>query len=67
MIGKNTLKLNEATVKAALQHWFDTVTFAAGKAPKVLSVAQGPYGTEFVVDVEEDKFADAKPPVTGDR
>ena len=40
MIGTNTMSLNEATVIAAMQHYFDTVIFAPGKAPKVTGVTQ---------------------------
>jgi len=44
MIGNNEIVLNEATMIVALQHWFDTVTFATGKSPKVQSVKQDKSG-----------------------
>lgn len=38
MIGNNEIVLNEQTLCAAVQHWFDNVMFATGKAPRVQSV-----------------------------
>lgn len=54
MTGKNKLCLNEATVVAALQHYFETVVFAAGKAPRVDSVTEKTdhgYGREKTFEV----------------
>lgn len=38
MIGNNTMKLNEATVKAALQMYFDSKFIAMNDAPEIVSV-----------------------------
>lgn len=59
LIGVNELQLNEATVVAALQHYFDSVLFAEGKAPRVTGVSEkssGSYGstTSFHVKVEQE-------------
>ena len=43
LIGNNEISLNGATMMAAIQHYFDTVLFAEGKAPTVTSV-KGPVG-----------------------
>jgi hypothetical protein len=40
MIGNNDILLNEATMQAAVQHWFETVMFAADRAPKVTGVTR---------------------------
>ena len=38
MTGSNEMKLNEATMKEALQYYFENVVFAAGQSPTVVSV-----------------------------
>jgi hypothetical protein len=40
MKGSNVLRLNEDTVLAALQHYFDNVLFKPGMCPKALSVTE---------------------------
>ncbi len=50
MQGKNTMELNEATMKKVVQHYFDTVLFAEGKSPVVTNVKGNNYG--FTVEVE---------------
>lgn len=35
MKGHNSMSLNQATVIAILQHYFDTVLFAADQSPKI--------------------------------
>lgn len=37
--GANTMELNQATMIAALQHYFTTKVFAEGSAPTVKSIA----------------------------
>ena len=36
--GNNVAHLNESTIMAALQYYFDTVTFREGQAPLVVGV-----------------------------
>ena len=56
LIGANKLTLNQATMVAAVQHYFDTVLFADGRSPKVTQVEKESKGygpDEFAVSVEE--------------
>lgn len=56
MIGSNSLVLNQATMTAAMQHYFDTVLFAEGKSPKVKNVKQeNGHTPTFTVEVETPK------------
>jgi len=61
--GDNELRLNHDTLKAALQSYFDTVTFPVGLAPQVESITQEKdcYGTitVFVVKVSEKQITKA--------
>ena len=55
MIGCNKLELNEATVMAALQLYFDQVVFAGGQSPRVTSFRSRRYqvgdpGEAFIVE-----------------
>ena len=62
LIGNNKLTLNQATMVAAVQHYFDTVVFAEGKSPKVTQVEKESKGygqDEFAVAVEEKQRAAA--------
>lgn len=55
LAGINELHLNSATVILALQHYFDTLLFKEGKAPKVTGVKMvtAPSTTvTFVVNIE---------------
>lgn len=52
MKGNNTLVLNEATMRAALECYFRTL-FAPGKAPEVLSVKWGEHALGFKVELSE--------------
>lgn len=38
MIGSNTIILNEASMKLAIQHYFDTMLFKQSESPKVIAV-----------------------------
>jgi hypothetical protein len=51
MIGNNTMELNGATMCQIVQHYFNTVLFAEGKAPVVDEVRGTGNGT-FVVKTE---------------
>jgi hypothetical protein len=57
MIGKNVLRLNEATMMAAVQHYFDSVLYAPGKSPKISAIettGDRPIGVNlFQVTVDE--------------
>lgn len=55
MIGNNSFTLNEATMKAAVQHYLDTVLFVEGKAPNVEGVtATSTYaGASFTISVSD--------------
>ncbi len=58
MKGSNVLRLNEDTVLAALQHYFDNVLFKPGVCLKALSVSEEtkscePKVFEVVVDTPE--------------
>lgn len=54
MKGKNAIVLNGVTVAAALQHYFDTVLFREGQAPKVTGVDQDHnLAGAFRISVEE--------------
>ena len=54
MVGNNTIAFNEATMKVALQYYFDNVLFAKGAAPRVESVSQASSGnTVFTIRVTE--------------
>lgn len=69
MIGNNTIELNQATMCAALQHYFDTVLFAPGMAPKVSKVRGEVVNNHTgVFEVEtEEKQPDATTPPRGQR
>ena len=51
MTGENTMELNEATMKRAVQHYFDTVLFRTGNSPTIESVKapESKYGGCFAV------------------
>ena len=52
--GHNSIVFNEATMKNAIQHYFDTVLFAKGFSPKVESIAQQSSGSGiFTIRVTE--------------
>lgn len=54
--GNNSINLNESTVIAALQYYFDKVLFAEGQSPTVTSVAvnSSKYDArEFTVQLKE--------------
>lgn len=58
MEGVNEFYLNEATVKTALQYYFDNVLFKAGQSPKVTSVtmeSRGSYKSESQFKVITDR------------
>jgi hypothetical protein len=69
MKGSNTIELNEATMIEAVQHYFETVLFNDGHAPKVEAVEQGLTGKGyesrkcFRIDVVEPE--PSAPPDTG--
>lgn len=59
MIGSNSMSFNKASMMEALQHYFDTVLFADGKAPKVTDVkycSNGPYDRrdQFEITTSQD-------------
>ena len=60
MKGNNTITLNEATMIAAVQHYFDTILFREGAAPKVQRVAvnSGNYSDQFCVTTCEPSQKD---------
>ena len=65
LIGENELRLNEETVVAALQHYFDSVLFAEGKAPLVIGVSHDNSGyapKPFHVKVGEPLVAPVESP-----
>lgn len=56
MIGNNSFTLNEATMKAAVQHYFDTVLFVDGKSPKIegVTATSSTYaGASFTISVSD--------------
>ncbi len=52
MKGNNTMELNSGTMAEIVQHYFDTVLFAAGKAPKVSSVSSSLSGSVRTFEVK---------------
>ncbi len=61
MKGSNTFVLNELTMMAALQHYFDNVVFSTlhGKPPKVMSITHfntgRGSGNEFTICVDAEQ------------
>lgn len=55
MKGSNEMRLNTATMMLALQHYFDTVLFTEGKAPRITGIDKDTsrYDTVFVVKCDE--------------
>ena len=65
LLGTSKMKLSQATVRQALQEYFDR-TFAEGKAPLVKQVTAPGLGytpDEFDIDCEQAKPEPAGPPV----
>jgi hypothetical protein len=50
--GRNTLTLNQATIIAAVQYYFDRVLFAVGSSPTVTVITPDSSRTSTVFDVE---------------
>lgn len=54
MTGENEMKLNQATMNAAIQHWLNTEVFGVGVDITVIDVeAEG--SNEFIVRFEPSK------------
>ncbi len=52
--GHNTIQMNEATIKEAIQYWFDKVMYREGASPTVKTVKpQRGTDTGFDIGVEE--------------
>lgn len=63
MIGKNTLKFNQSTMREVVQHYMDTILFKSAKKTKVISVAldRTDHGRDaFQVKIES--LPEMKPP-----
>jgi len=53
MKGNNEIKFNSLTMKAAVQHYFDTVLFAKGESPSVTRIDPDSRETEkFIIKIQ---------------